>query len=290
MPNVKILADSTCDLTSDLVKRYNIGVIPLYVTLDKDSLQDGVQVTPHDLYAYFERTKNTPKTSTPTIGDFAAFFEPYVKAGQEIVFIGISELMSATVNNARAAAAEFPGAKIRCVNSQSLSTGVGMTVLTACELAEQGMGADQIEQTLGASVTRVRASFVLDTLTYLYHGGRCSAVQNIGAMLLKIKPRIQVVNGAMTPTERYRGAFSSVARQYAQSVLGAGKPDVLRRIAPKRVFITYTVDTDRIAIDAVREEVENANYFSEILETTAGCVITSHCGPNTIGVLYLEKP
>ncbi|MDR1600360.1 MAG: DegV family protein [Oscillospiraceae bacterium] len=290
MGKVKVLTDSTCDLTADIVSRYNIGVIPLYVTLDKDSLRDGEQVSPRDLYAYFDQTKRTPKTSTPTIGDFVARFEPYARDGQEIVFVGISEAMSTTVNNARAAAAEFPGAVIRCVNSRSLSTGVGLMVIAACELAERGFGAERIEAELIGMAPRVRASFVLDTLTYLYYGGRCSAVQSIGSMLLRIKPRIEVVNGEMAPTEKYRGSFANVARQYAQSALGAAKPESIQRIDPKRVFITYTADTEQAAVDAVREEVEALRYFDEVIETRAGCVITSHCGQNTIGVLFVEKP
>ncbi|MDR0397334.1 MAG: DegV family protein [Oscillospiraceae bacterium] len=290
MANVKILTDSTCDLTADIIERYNIGVIPLYVTLDKDSLRDGEQVAPRDLYAYFERTKKTPKTSTPTIADFTAVFEPYASRGMEIVFIGISEAMSTTVNNARAAAAEFPGSVIRCVNSQNLSTGVGLVVLEACELARRGLGAEQIEAALIEMVPRVRASFVLDTLTYLYHGGRCSAVQSIGSMLLRIKPRIEVVKGEMTPTEKFRGSFANVARQYAQSALGSANPEYVRRIDPRRAFITDTVDTDRAAVDAVREEAESLHIFESVTETHAGCVITSHCGQNTIGVLFVEKP
>ncbi|GHU69576.1 DegV domain-containing protein [Clostridia bacterium] len=289
MANVKILADSTCDLTSDLIKRYNIGVIPLYVTLDKDSLQDGVQVTPRDLYEYFDRTKKTPKTSTPTIVDFVGIFEPYVRQGQEIVFVGISEAMSGTVNNARLAAAEFPDAKIRCVNSKSLSTGVGLQVLAACEMAEQGLDAEQIEAALLELVPRVHASFVPDSLTYLYHGGRCSAVQSIGSMLLKIKPRIEVVGGEMKPTEKYRGTYASVARQYAQSVLGTAQPGYIERIEPKRVFVTSSLDTDQTAIDVALEEIENLHYFKEVIQTQAGCIITSHCGPNTLGILYEEK-
>ncbi|GHU69658.1 degV domain-containing protein [Clostridia bacterium] len=286
MARVKILADSTSDLTSDLIKRYNIGIVPLYITLDSDSLMDGIQAHPRDLYEYFDRTKKPPKTSAPTIGDFVAIFEPLVKAGDEIVFIGISEAMSTTLNSARTAAAEFPGHPIYCVNSQSLSSGIGELVLAACDLANEGRSAAEIAKALTDVIPRVRASFVLDTLTYLYYGGRCSAVQNISAMLLKIKPRIDVIHGELSPTEKYRGGYVSVARQYAQSVLA----NAVGRIDPKRVFLTSTLDTDPAALDAVREEITNLHYFDEVIENQAGCVITSHCGQNTLGVLFIDKP
>ena len=285
MKPVKIISDSTCDLSEALIKKYDIQIVPLYVTLGQESLADGVTVTPGDIYRYFEQTKQTPKTAAATVEDFHAAFEPYAKEGRDIVFIGISSKMSATVGQAQLAANDFPDIRIRCIDSQNLSSGIGLSVLAACELAEQGLTADAIHAQIMDRVARVRSSFVIDTMTFLYHGGRCSAVKAYGATLLKIKPQISVTDGSMHPSEKFRGGIAHVARQYAERALAN-----LPSIDPRRVFITYTQDTDEAVIRAVREVLDAKAYFEEVLETTAGCVITSHCGRNVIGVLYTLKP
>ncbi|HML48530.1 MAG TPA: DegV family protein, partial [Clostridia bacterium] len=197
MKPVKIISDSTCDLSEDLKQRYDVQIVPLYVTLGQESFTDGLTITPGDIYRYFEQTKQTPKTAAATVADFYAAFEPHAKEGRDIVFIGISSKMSATVSQAELAAKEFPGIRIRCIDSQSLSSGIGLSVLAACDLAEQGLTADEIASRIHAMVPRVRASFVIDTMTFLYYGGRCSAVKAYGATLLKIKPQISVTDGSM---------------------------------------------------------------------------------------------
>lgn len=284
MKPVKIIADSTCDLTDALKERYDVQIVPLYVTLGQDSFTDGLSVTPGDIYRYFEQTKQTPKTAAATVADFYTVFEPYAKEGRDIVFIGISSKISTTVSQAQLAAREFPNIRIRCVDSQNLSTGIGLSVLAACELAEQSHTADEIAARILAMVPRVRSSFVIDTMTFLYHGGRCSAVQAYGASLLRIKPQISVTDGSMHPSEKFRGGIAHVSRQYAERAL-----ENLTDIDPKRVFITYTQDTDEAVVRAVRDVVDSKAYFQEVLQTTAGCVITSHCGRNVIGVLYTLK-
>ena len=290
MARTVIFTDSTVDLPDDIIVANDIRVVPQYVTLDGDSLQDGISVKPGDIYEYVKRTGKTPKTATTTSVDFAAAFSPVIAEGDEIVFIGISEKLSATVHQAQLAAIECAGhdggtdSVIRVLDGRSLSTGTALSVLKACEYARNGMSADEISSELAAYTPRVRASFVLDSLQFLYYGGRCSALQSIGASLLKIKPRIEVIGGEMRPGEKYRGSLVHVARQFAQNILkGTDKID------PDRVFITYSEGTDQAVISAVRDEVYCANCFREVIETVAGCVITCHCGRNAIGLLYAEK-
>ncbi|MDR1570274.1 MAG: DegV family protein [Oscillospiraceae bacterium] len=284
MARTIIMADSTVDLPRSMLDDYGIIIIPLYVTLDGASLQDGVNITPEDMYAYIAKTNKIPKTSAATIVDFTTAFEPHIAAGNEIVYIGISEKISATVTQAQIAAKELSAQRIHVVDGRSLSTGTALSVLKASELAREGKSAAEIESRLMEFIPRVRTSFVLDTLTYLYYGGRCSAIQTVGAKLLKIKPRIDMIDGEMSPTEKYRGSISHAARQYTLSILKN-----VDRIDPERAFITYTQGTDASIIAAVREEVERVNHFKEIIETVAGCVITNHCGRDTIGLLYLER-
>jgi DegV family protein with EDD domain len=279
---VKLIADSTCDLSADLIARHDIHVIPLYVTLSDESRRDGVNLTVPEVFAYTNQTKTTPKTAAVTIMDYIEAFKPYLEQGREIVYVGISSKMSSSFANAVIAAQEL-GGTIEVVDSQNLSTGIGLLLMMAGELADHGLGAAAIAQRLRQEAPNVRASFIIDTLLYLYRGGRCSALQAFGANALQIKPQIVVADGAMKPDRKYRGNFVRCAERYAADVLASAvDPD------PARVFITYSPSEPEI-VDAVKAAVEASGLFREILLTNAGCVISSHCGPNTIGVLYMEK-
>jgi len=283
MQNVKIIADSTCDLGKELVRRYDVEVAPLYVTLGDDTYRDSVDLTAEEVLAYCERTKDTPKTAATSVGDLAEIFRPYAEAGRDIVFLGISASMSAEVQNARLAAEEFPGRVIRCVDTKNLSTGGGLLVIEAAERAAAGMGADRIADEVEALRPKVSASFVLDTLTYLHRGGRCSGLTALGAAMFQIKPEISVMDGHMAPTAKFRGKIDRVVQKYLDKQL-----QNLERIRPRRVFLTYSGFDDEEAA-AFARGVEKLGYFEEIFTTRAGCVITSHCGPHTLGILFLEK-
>lgn len=283
MSNVKIIADSTCDLGDALIARYDIGIAPLYVTIDEKSYKDGVDITAPELLAHAEKTKETPKTSATSQADFFELFKPYAEAGRDIVFISISSEMSAELQNARVAAELFPGITIRCVDSRSLSTGIGLLVIEAAERAQKGMGADQIADQVEALTGKVSASFVLDTLTYLHRGGRCTGLQAIGAAMLRLKPQISVIGGTMSPTKRYRGKITRVIERYLEDQL-----EDIESIEPQRVFLTFTTFTDAEVAPFV-QMVREKGYFGEILTTTAGSVISSHCGPYTLGILYIKK-
>jgi DegV family protein with EDD domain len=280
---IKLIADSTCDLSPDLIKRHDISVIPMYVTLGDESRRDGVDVTHEDLFAYADRTRQTPKTAAVTILDFQEEFKRWIDADYDIVFIGISTKFSSSVPNAVIAAGDFPPGRIEVVDSMNLSTGIGLLVVLAGELIGQGLGAAEVAKRVNEAAPKVRSSFIIDTLLYLYRGGRCTALQAFGANALSLKPSIVVADGGMRPDRKYRGSMLRCAEKYAADVLAAAQ-----NADRRHVFITYS-PCDREIIDVVRHAVEGAGIFNEVHETLAGCVITSHCGPNTIGVLYMEQ-
>jgi DegV family protein with EDD domain len=280
---VKLFADSTCDLSPELIKRHDIYIIPMYVTLGDESRKDGVEVTVEEVFAYTDKTKQTPKTAAVSIIDFLDSFRPFIEAGQDIIYVGISAKFSSSVPNAMVAMLDFPEGRIEVVDSMNLSSGIGLMLLQAGWLVEQGLSAAQIADLLREATPKVHASFVLDTLLFLYRGGRCSAVQAFGANALSLKPSIVVADGAMRPDKKYRGSIVRCAEKYAADIL-SGADNADRR----HVFITYSPSQQEI-IDTVRSMVVASGMFDEVHLTKAGCVIASHCGPNTIGVLYMDK-
>ncbi|MBR6771899.1 MAG: DegV family protein [Clostridia bacterium] len=283
MAKVQILADTCCDLTKAQREEFGVFTVPLYVSLGEKVYRDGVDVEPRMLFDYFAETQQTPKTSATTVGDYIDFFKPFADEGKDIVYIGLSEKMSCTMANARLAAEQIENVKIFCVDSMNLSTGIGLLVLHAAEMAESGASAEEIVASLEEMRTRVRASFVLDTLEYLHRGGRCSLLAAVGASILSLHPEIAVSDGSMASRSKYRGKMAIAAKKYAANLL-------LNRenIESKRVFVTYTVGCAKEIVDAVVGEVEAAG-FDEVLQSEAGSVISSHCGTNCIGFLFVEK-
>ena len=280
---VKIISDSTCDLSPELIKRYDVEILPLYVTLGDESLKDGVDITPDQLYAWADEHKTTPKTAAVTQADAYNVLKKYVEQGCQIVYTGISSEMSVSYGVVQLAAKEFPDAKIAVVDSRNLSTGVGHVVIRAAELAQEGKDAFEIKEELDQFTPLVRASFVVDTITYLYRGGRCSAVAAFGATALNLKPSIVVENGKMRPDAKYHGKIDRALKKYDQAM----EPSLLKA-CPDRVFITHSGSSEE-TVNAIKRYLEELNYFKEILITRAGCVISSHCGPGTLGVLYVEQ-
>lgn len=280
---VKIISDSTCDLSPELIKRYDVEILPLYVTLGDESLKDGVDITPDQLYAWADEHKTNPKTAAVTQADAYNVLKKYVEQGCQIVYTGISSEMSVSYGVVQLAAKEFPDAKIAVVDSRNLSTGVGHVVIRAAELAQEGKDAFEIKEELDQFTPLVRASFVVDTITYLYRGGRCSAVAAFGATALNLKPSIVVENGKMRPDAKYHGKIDRALKKYVQAM----EPSLLKA-RPDRVFITHSGSSEE-TVNAIKRYLEELNYFKEILITRAGCVISSHCGPGTLGVLYVEQ-
>lgn len=281
--SVKIVTDSTNDLTPELLSKYDISVIPLYTVLDEESYRDGVDIDCERLLAWCNNHKTTPKTAAVSVVDFTRFFSPFIQQGQAVVYIGISSEISSTVQNARLAAQEFAPGQVEVVDSLNLSTGIGYLALEAAELARQGKSAGEIREAVEAMVPKMNVSFVIDTLTFLYRGGRCSALQYLGANMLSLKPEIIVREGKMTTRRKYRGSIAKALGRYTQDHLAEGQA-----MDPRRIIITHSpMEADLVA--QVRKQVEETGYFDEVLTTQAGCVITSHCGANTLGVIYMDR-
>ena len=277
---VIIASDSTCDLSPELIEKYSIKILPLSVRLGENDYKDGVDVTPDDIYEHYRKTGELPKTAAVNVSDVADFFESATEAGSEVVVFTISALMSSTYNNARLASEDFNG--VYAVDTKNLSTGGGLLVLKAADMAAEGYTAEDIAKACEALTDKVDASFVIDDLEFLYKGGRCSALERFGANLLKLKPCITVKDAKMGVGKKYRGNFADVLPKYVEDRIGDGS-----EIEKDRVFVTHA-GCDMNIVNGCVEQVK-AVGFKEVLITRAGCTISSHCGQNTLGVLFLRK-
>ena len=278
---VIIASDSTTDLGPELIARYDVKILPLKVNLGAKVYSDGVDISPDDIYANYEKSGELPKTSAPNITDFQDFFRQHTADGSAMVFFTISSEMSSTCANAKIAAEDFEDVHI--VDTQNLSTGGGLLVLSACEMAAQGRSAGEIAAACAELAGRVDASFVIDKLEFLYKGGRCSALEAFGANLLQLKPCIVVRGGKMSVGKKYRGKFSATLQKYIADQLGD-----LSDIELDRAFVTHAGCDPDICHQCV-EQVKKLAPFKEVLLTRAGCTVSSHCGRNTLGVLFIRK-
>lgn len=281
---VKIISDSTCDLSPELIAKYDIDILPLHILLGEDEYEDGKNITPEEIYSWSDENKTTPKTSAPALTDAIELFKQYIDEGREIVCFSISSSMSTSGNVMRIAAEELEAEdRITVIDSANLSTGIGLLVIEAAIMAQNNHTVEEIVSAIEALKPNVRASFVVDTLTYLYRGGRCNAVSAMAGGVLKLHPKIVVENGAMNASKKYRGKINSVIMTYVKDM-----EDDLKAARPNRVFITHS-GCDRQIVEEVHSYLENLGVFSEILETRAGGVISSHCGPGTLGVLFIQS-
>lgn len=281
---VKIISDSTCDLSPELIAKYDIDILPLHILLGEDEYEDGKNITPEQIYSWSDENKTTPKTSAPALTDAIELFKQYIDEGREIVCFSISSSMSTSGNVMRIAAEELEAEdRITVIDSANLSTGIGLLVIEAAIMAQNNHTVEEIVSAVEALKPNVRASFVVDTLTYLYRGGRCNAVSAMAGGVLKLHPKIVVENGAMNASKKYRGKINSAIMTYVKDM-----EDDLKAARPNRVFITHS-GCDRTIVKEVHSYLENLGVFSEILETRAGGVISSHCGPGTLGVLFIQS-
>jgi len=281
---VKVMSDSTCDLSQELLERYDVDIIPLHIVLGDKEYRDRLEITPEEIYAWSDANKTTPKTSATAFEDAVEAFRPYVEAGREIVAFTISESMSTTANVFRMAAEELEAEdKITVIDSANLSTGIGLQVIEAAIMAKEGKSAKEIAEHMAELRPKVRASFVVDTLEYLRRGGRCSSVAAFAGGVLKLHPRIIVMNGAMSADKKYRGKYHNILLDYAKDL-----EENLRNAYTDRVFITHS-GCNAEDVQTVKEYLEGLGIFQEIHITRAGGVISSHCGPATLGVLYILK-
>lgn len=280
---VILCADSTCDIGPELKEKYDVHCYPLHVLLDGNNYSDGVDLTPDDIYKVYEEKQVLPKTAAVNMTEYVDFCKPFIDDGCEVVYISLGSGFSTSYNNCRLAAEELDGLYV--VDSRNLSTGSGLLVLEAAERIAAGMEAKQVAEEVQALADKVRASFVLDTLEFLHKGGRCSALAMFGANLLQLKPGIEVdpEQSSMGVGKKYRGSLDKALQQYVQDKL-EGRTDIRQN----RIFITHSgISEERIAM--VKSLVEQYMDFDEILVTRAGCTVSAHCGPNTLGILFMEK-
>ena len=283
MNKVRIIADSTCDLSKELIEKYGVTIVPLCVVMGEKSLYDGVEVTPDEIYAWADANKTTPKTAALSFDKTLEILRPFMDAKEDIIFIGISGQMSTTCNIARLIAEQEEYDRLFVIDSQNLSTGIGLQVIKACIMANEGISAEEIVREIEAARGNVRASFVVDTLNYLAMGGRCTATKAFMAGAFKIHPMIVVKDGAMGVGSKFRGKMPVVLSNYVKELI----PSLLNA-EPERVFITHS-GCDEAMIQQVKDMLTELNYFDEILVTRAGGGVSSHCGPGTLGVLFYEK-
>ena len=277
----QITSDSTCDLSPELLQRYNIRLLPLYVNMDGKTLRDGVDVRPDDIYAHVSAGGGLPKTAAVNLADYVRMFTELSAQNDFVIHICISLDFSCCYQNAKLAAADFDNVYV--VDSRNLSTGHGLVVLEAERMARAGMAPDEIVAALQELTGRVEASFLLSRLDYIVKGGRCSAVTALGANLLNLKPCIEVRDGKMQVVKKYRGSFAKCLAHYVKDRLD-GRPELRR----DRLFITYTpVEPD--CLEAVRTAAQQYGHFQEVYETSAGCTVSCHCGPGTLGVLFIRQ-
>ena len=287
MSGIKITCDSTCDLTESLYSNYGVTVMPLGVVLGEDLRKDGVDVDPAAIFDYVGKTGVLPKTSAVSVNEYYETFKQFCLEGSAVIHINISSDFSSCYTNAVQAASmvkeEIPDADIRVIDSRNLSSGSGHLVLLARELANSGLSAADIEDRLNKAKNRLDVSFVLQTLEYLQKGGRCPGVVAFGANLLKLRPEIEVREGKMGVAKKYRGSMEKSILDYVR-----GRLAVREDIDTKRIFITHSHVPQEI-VDKVRAQISELQPFEEIIETYAGCTVSSHCGPNCLGVLFFTK-
>ena len=277
---IRLVADSTCDLSPELINQAQVSTIPLCIVMDDVSFYDGVDMTPDRIYKWADANKTTPKTAAASFDYAQQVLKPFMDAGDDIIFFGISEKMSTTCNVIRMIGSDEDYDKLHVVDSMNLSTGIGLQVLYAAHLVKEGLTAQEIVDMVSSRRDQVRASFVVETLTYLARGGRCSSVTALLGNALSLKPEIVVEDGAMKVAKKYRGKQASVILKYAKDL-----ESDLKSADPTCVFITHS-GCDQEVIDSVKTYLSEHNYFENISVTSAGGVISSHCGPGTLGVLF----
>ena len=280
MKNIIIASDSTCDLSPELINRYGIHILPLGVTLGEKQYTDGVDIDPDFIYKHYEETGTLPKTSAVNLADFEDFITTHTTDGSSVIFFTISSDMSSTCNNARLASEGHGNAFV--VDTRNLSTGGGLLVIAACEMAAAGMEAADIVAKCNELAPCVDASFIIDSLEFLYKGGRCSALAAFGANMLSLKPCIVVKDGKMGVGKKYRGKFSAVLPKYVAERLGDAS-DVIK----DHIFVTHA-GCEPAIIQSCVEAVKAIAPEAEVHVTRAGCTISSHCGRNTLGVLFIR--
>ena len=278
---IKIASDSSVDLTPELIKKYNFTVLPFNIFMNNTEYLDGVNITSKDIIENFNKLKTLPKTSAVSREAYKEFFEKQTQNGDKLIHFSLSSKISSSCDNATVVSKEFNG-NVTVIDALSLSTGTSLLMIYASELIQQGLEYEEIIEKVNKRIPYIQAAFVIDKLTFLHKGGRCSSLALLGANVLGIKPSIEVKDGKMGMAKKYMGKLNKVCEKYVIETLNKfNHPDLTR------CFITYSTIEPEV-LNTVKETLIKHANFKEILETQAGATITSHCGPNTIGILYLN--
>lgn len=280
---IKVTSDSTCDLSAELIEKYDIGIFPLTVVLGDKNFKDGIDIVPQDIFDYVAKTGTLPKTAAGSLDEYTEFFTQSLAGNDFLIHVNISSLASSSHSAACKAAEKF-GGKVKVIDSHALSTGQGLLVLKACDLAAEGKSAEEIESTVNALRPKVNTSFVPDALDYLHKGGRCSLAALIGAKVLKLHPLIaENKDGQLIAKKKYMGGIERCVKNYIAE---------LREEYPSydktRCFITHS-SADEKLVELAKKAVAEMFEFDEVIETVAGSIVTSHCGRNTLGVLFISE-
>lgn len=278
---VIITSDSTSDLSPELLERYQIQIIPLTITMGEDSFLDGQDFNQADMYARYRADGTLPKTSAVGYQEFLDFFSRFTAQGYEVVHLDISSELSASYNNAVLAAGELEG--VYAVDSRMLSTGVALLAIEGAECRDRGMGAAEIAEHLRALTGKVDTSFVLDTLEFMWKGGRCNGFTAMGANVLRLKPALEIKNGKLGVYKKYRGNINNVYKQYVRERLKD------KKIRPGHVFVTESGEIEPQVVEEVVDLVRELTGAREVHHTLAGCTVSTHCGPKTLGVLFMVE-
>ena len=278
---IKISSDSTCDLSAELVERYDVHIVPLSVSKDGVFYRDGLEITPQDIFDHVSSGGGVCSTAAVNMDEYQHIFEGLRRDYDAVIHFTISSELSCCYQNACLAAQEVPGVYV--IDAENLSTGIGQLVLEASIMAREGAAPEEIVEKINTMKKKLDVSFVIDTLEYLYKGGRCSSLAALGANLLSLKPCIEVVDGKMRVGKKYRGSLEKCLEKYNRERLA----DV-DSLDLHRIFVTHS-NMDQATVDRIQAVVESCAPFEEILQTKAGCTISCHCGPNCLGILFFRK-
>ena len=280
--NIKITSDSTCDLPRELLEQYHIDLVPLIIMKEEEEFLDNVTVTPTDIFSHVDAGGSLCTTAARSVAVYQELFEKYTSQADGIVHLSLGSGFSSSYQNASIAAMNFPN--VRVVDSRNLSSGHGLMVLKACKLAQTASSLDEIVSELEEYAEKVETSFVLDRLDYMVKGGRCSMVAALGANLLNLKPCIDLKDGKMGVGKKYRGRYDKCLASYVKDKL-QGQEDIDRSV----LILVHTRIDDDACMEAVRQQIAESGEFGSVYTAQAGCTISCHCGPNTLGVIFARK-
>ncbi len=281
---IKLISDSTCDLPEELINKYDISIIPMHVVMDGISYDDSINLDPQQIYEWSDRTGKVPTTSAPSVGEIEEILKPYVDEYNQFILFSIASGMSSSNQSMHIAVNDLRiDDRALVIDSQNLSVGIGLLLIKTAEMIADGMDIFEIESILNELIPKVRSSFIVDSLTYLSRGGRCSGLSAAAGSALRIHPVISVSDGKMIPAKKYRGKLDRIFLTYANDL----EPQ-LKNADRSRIFVVHSGNDEGI-VSKIAEELKDKYGFEEVLITRAGCVISSHCGPNALGIMFIES-